>query len=165
MARATATAPSKNAKPAATVDRTGAIATLNRILELELAGVVRYTHYSLMIFGHARIPIISWMRAQATEGLNHAAQAGEWITALGGHPSLGIGKLLDTRQHDIDHILHEALDHEREGLAQYYALLGHVEGRDVALEEYARQMIHSETLHIAEVEKMLRRPGKPTPAR
>ena len=35
--------------------------SLNTILELELAGVVRYLHYSLMVFGHARIPIIGWM--------------------------------------------------------------------------------------------------------
>ena len=80
------------------------IATLNEILEIELAGVVRYSHYSLMIFGHARIPIVSWMRAQATEGLAHALAAGEYVTALGGHPSLGIGKLLETHKHDIDQI-------------------------------------------------------------
>ena len=33
---------------------------LNQILETELAGVVRYTHYSLMIFGHNRIPIVNF---------------------------------------------------------------------------------------------------------
>ena len=37
-------------------ESTAVIATLNEILELELAGVVRYSHYSLMIFGHARHP-------------------------------------------------------------------------------------------------------------
>ena len=42
-------------------DKEAVITKLNSILEIELAGVVRYTHYSLMIFGHARIPIISWI--------------------------------------------------------------------------------------------------------
>ena len=41
-------------------DNTKIINALNTILELELAGVVRYTHYGLMVYGYSRIPIISW---------------------------------------------------------------------------------------------------------
>lgn len=48
------------------------VKALNTILELELAGVVRCTHYALMVFGYNRIPIVSWLRAQATESLGHA---------------------------------------------------------------------------------------------
>jgi len=138
---------------------------LNRILEIELAGVVRYSHYSLMIFGHARIPIVSWMRTQADEGLTHALQAGEHITAMGGHPSLRIGKLLETHRHDIDQILREAMEHEQEGVDTYRKLLELVRDKDVMLEEYARKMVHDEEVHITEIEKMLRRPGKLEPAR
>jgi len=141
------------------------IATLNEILELELAGVVRYSHYSLMIFGHARIPIVSWMRAQATEALAHAGAAGEYVTALGGHPSLSIGRLLETHRHDIDQILREALEHENEGIDAYRSLLKMVEGKSVVLEEYARKMVHGEEAHVMEIEKMLRRPGKLEPVR
>ncbi|OZB61465.1 MAG: bacterioferritin, partial [Lysobacterales bacterium 13-68-4] len=82
-------------------DKERAIALLNRILELELAGVVRYTHYALMIYGYNRIPIVSWLSGQADESLQHARRAGELITQFGGHPSLGIGPLLETHQHDI----------------------------------------------------------------
>src|SRR5436189_2489751 len=99
---------------------------LNSILEIELAGVVRYTHYSLMVFGHARIPIIKWMRDQATEGMDHASMAGEHVTTLGGHPSLKIGKLTETHKHDIQQILREALDHERATVDLYYKLLDRV---------------------------------------
>ena len=120
---------------------------LNRILEIELAGVVRYTHYSLMVFGHARIPIVSWMRTQANEGLTHAVQAGEHITAMGGQ------------------ILREAMEHEQEGVDTYRKLLELVRDKDVMLEEYARRMVHDEEVHISEIEKMLRRPGKLEPAR
>jgi bacterioferritin len=141
------------------------ITTLNEILELELAGVVRYSHYSLMIFGHARIPIVSWMRTQATEALAHAVAAGEYVTALGGHPSLAIGKLLETHKHDIDQILREALEHELEGIAAYKRLLKQTEGKSVVLEEYARQMVHGEETHVMDIEKMLRRPGKLEPVR
>ena len=137
-----------------------AIAILNEILELELAGVVRYLHYSLMVFGHARIPIVAWMRQQANEAMNHAAQAGEYITTLGGHPSLKIGKLLETHRHDIDEILKETIEHEQEGVNIYRRLLKLVESENLMLEEYARRMVHDEEVHLSEVRKMLRRPGK-----
>ncbi len=150
-------------KPA--IDQPAVIENLNAILELELAGVCRYLHYSLMIFGHARIPIIQWMRDQATEGMNHASLAGEHVTTLGGHPSLKIGKMTESHKHDIDQILREALEHEHATLDEYYALLEKVEGKSVWLEEYAREQIQLEEGHIAEVEKMMRRPGELKPAR
>lgn len=136
-----------------------AIAALNHIMEYELAGTVRYTHYSLMTYGYNRIPIVSWLRGQATESLAHATAAGELITQLGGHPSLGIGPLLETHKHDIGDILRESMQHEREALAHYYKLLKLVEGKNVQLEEYAREMIMQEEQHLGEVDKMLRRPG------
>ena len=138
------------------------VETLNRILELELAGLVRYLHYSFMVFGHNRIPIVSWLRSQADESQAHAVKAGEHITNLGGHPSLKIGPLLETHKHNIDEILREALAHEEEGLAQYHKLLGAVEGRNIMLEEYARVQIATETAHTADIGKMLRKPGSIT---
>ncbi len=134
------------------------VKALNTILELELAGVVRYTHYSLMVFGYNRIPIVSWLRSQATESLDHANKAGEIITHLGGHPSLSIGPLLETHNHDIGDILRESLAHETTALNAYKALLKIV-GDSVMLEEYAREMIYQEELHLGEVDKMLRKPG------
>lgn len=141
------------------LDVNACLETLDRILELELAGVVRYTHYSLMIFGHSRIPIVKWMREQATESLDHAAQAGEMITTLGGHPSLGVGPLLETHRHDVSTILRECIDHEREGIVQYRRLLELSKDRSVLLEEYAREMVRAEETHVSEVEKMLGPPG------
>ena len=135
------------------------LATLNRILEIELAGVVRYTHYSFMIYGYSRIPIVSWLREQAAESLLHAHEAGEIITHLGGHPSLGIGPLLETQHHDTGDILRESLEHEKKGVDLYRRLLGLVEGKSVALEEYARRMVEQEVRHLGEVDKMLRKPG------
>ena len=133
------------------------LAILNRILELELAGVVRYLHYSFMIFGHHRIPICAWLRQQSTESTAHAILAGEHITSLGGHPSLRIGTLLETHKHSVDDILKEAVEHEREGLAEYRKLLELCAGRSIMLEEYARDQIATEEQHIAEISKMMRR--------
>ncbi len=137
-----------------------AIQILNKILELELAGVVRYTHYSLMVFGYNRIPIVSWLKGNAYESLAHAYRAGEFVTMLGGHPSLKIGPLLETEKHDIGDILRESLDQESTTLAAYYELMKVSEGTSVALEEYAREMILLEETHLDEVNKMLRKPGE-----
>jgi bacterioferritin len=145
--------------PIQEIDKAAVIATLNRILETELAGVVRYTHYSFMITGYNRIPIVSWMRGQAAESLTHAQEAGEKITHLGEHPSLAIGHLPETHRHDIGDILRESLEHEKAGLGHYRDLLDLVAGRSIFLEEYARQMILEEETHVGEVEKMLRKPA------
>lgn len=141
-------------------DKQAAIEVLNKILELELAGVVRYTHYSLMVFGYNRIPIVSWLKSNGDESMMHAYKAGEFVTMLGGHPSLKIGPLLETEKHDIGDILRESLDQESSTLAAYYELLHLVEGKSVSLEEYAREMILLEEQHLDEVNKMLRKPGE-----
>jgi bacterioferritin len=142
------------------IDKKKVVELLNRILEMELAGAVRYTHYSLMVFGHARIPIVSWLRGEATKSMAHAQKAGEIVTHLGEHPSLGIGPLLETHRHQIDEILREALEHERATLEKYRELLELAEGRSVMLEEYARELIFEEEFDAGEVDKMLRKPGE-----
>ena len=139
--------------------RTKAIETLNKILEMELAGTIHYTHYSFMVFGYNRIPIVKWLEEQATESMAHARATGEIVTQLGAHPSLAIGPLLETHKHDIGDILRESLSHEKKTLVEYEKLLDLVQGEDVMLEEFAREHIYLERLHIGEVDKMLRRPG------
>lgn len=140
------------------MDKTKVIECLNNILEHELAGVVRYSHYSFMVFGYNRIPIVKWFRSHSEESLMHANEVGEYITRLGGHPSLKIGKLLETHKHNIKELLEESLTHEEEQVQKYRDLLHVVEGKDISLEEFARTMIAEEEKHISEVEKMLRSP-------
>ena len=139
--------------------KTKVVNTLNKILEMELAGAIHYTHYSFMVFGYNRIPIVSWLEEQANESMAHAREAGEMVTQLGAHPSLGIGPLLETQKHDIGDILRESLGHEKSTLTHYQDLLDLVEGEDVMLEEYAREHIALEVRHVGEVDKMLRKPG------
>ncbi|HEX2269962.1 MAG TPA: ferritin-like domain-containing protein [Pyrinomonadaceae bacterium] len=146
--------------PEENFDKATAVKLLNQIMEAELAGVVRYTHYSLMVYGHNRIPIVSWLRNEANTCLSHANEAGELVTHFGEHPSLKIGSLLETHKHGISDILVESLEAEKTGLALYKQLLDLVVDRSILLEEYARRMIAEEELHIGEVNKMLRKPGE-----
>ena len=138
------------------MDKKNIIKILSKIFDLELSGVIRYTHYSLMIFGPNRLPLIDFFKGQANESLLHATLAGEHITGLGGHPPLNIQDIKETFKHDIDEILKETLAHEQEAISVYYELLELVEDKSVYLEEYARSMIGQEELHVLEVEKMLK---------
>jgi bacterioferritin len=133
-----------------------ALAILNEILKAELSGVVRYTHYSLVITGPNRLPLVSFMQAQATESLAHAQQAGEILTGLGGHPEQGIAPIQESHDHDIDDILRESIAHERAALALYRRLLDCVGGQSIYLEEYARTQIGAEEMHLLELNKLQR---------
>src|SRR5262245_21602821 len=137
------------------MDKEKVVTHLDKILEAELSGVVRYLHYSFMVFGPNRIPITKWFRDHALEGINHGVLIGEKITALGGHPSIRVKPVPETNKHNILEILKEGLEFERASLNEYLALLNEVEG-DVALEEMIRQLVKEETSHIEEVEKMTR---------
>jgi bacterioferritin len=129
---------------------------LNTIMEFELAGVVRYTHYSLMVTGPNRIPIVTFFQSQASESLLHAQQVGELLTGLEGHPSQKIAPIEETYQHTVRDILAESLSHEHKALDLYKALLDTVQDASVYLEEFARTMIGQEEMHSLELKKMLR---------
>ena len=129
---------------------------LNKIMEYELAGVVRYTHYSIMVVGPHRLPIVQFLKDQANESLLHAQKAGELLTGLEGHPSQKIAEILETNNHSIKDILQESLAHEMHALSLYKDLLKEVEGSSVYLEEYARSLIGEEEQHQLELKKMLK---------
>jgi bacterioferritin len=138
------------------LDQEKAIDVLRSLMEFELAGVVRYTHYALMITGPNRIPIVDFFKAQASESLMHAQQVGEILTGLEGHPSLQIAPMEETYKHSVKDILQESLAHEKNALEMYKKLLDIVEDASVYLEEFARTMIGTEELHNIEIKKMLR---------
>src|SRR3954468_16910913 len=135
------------------VDR--AVEHLDRILQMELAGVIYYTHYSFMIYGHARIPITSWLRDNALELLAHAQEAGQMIMRLHKRPFLCIAELPITQHHTIDEILTESIQREQDGVQFYRDLLALIKDKSVVLEEYATRVISQEAIHIREMELML----------
>ena len=129
---------------------------LNEIIELEMAGVVRYAHSSLMVRGPNRIPIVTFLQEQATESLAHALQAGELITGFGGHPSQKIADIEENHDHSIQQILRESFEHETHAIKLYKKLLSEVQDSSVMLEEYARGQVGQEEQHAIEIKKMLR---------
>ena len=138
------------------MDKEKVLASLNRILELELAGVVKYTHYAFMVQGPYRLTVVEWLRSQAQESLTHAEAVGEHITSLGEHPTLKISDLLETHKHSTEDILNECLQHEKEAIKAYYELMKNVGSESIMLEEFARTQIALEEMHESELKKMLR---------
>ena len=129
---------------------------LNDIVELEIAGVVRYAHSSLMITGPYRQPIVTFLQEQANESLQHALQAGEFITGFEGHPSQKISKIEENHDHSVLQILTESLEHEMNAVSKYKELLNEVANASIMLEEYARGQIGMEEQHALEIKKMLK---------
>ena len=129
---------------------------LNKIVELEMAGVVRYAHSSLMVSGPNRIPIVQFLQEQANESLAHALQAGELITGFDGHPSQAISPIEENHDHSVKQILQESLEHEMKAVSAYKELLEEVEDASIMLEEYARGQIGMEEQHTIEIKKMLK---------
>jgi bacterioferritin len=129
---------------------------LNSIMEFELAGVVRYTHSSLMVTGPNRIPIVNFFQLQATDSLNWAQQVGEIITGLEGHPSLRISNMEESYTHSVRTIIEESINHERKGLERYINLFDIVKNSSIYLEKFARKMVASSEINIIELKKMLR---------
>lgn len=132
------------------------IELLKEIVEFELAGVIRFTHYALMVTGPHRLPHVEFFKAQAAESLLHAQRAGEILTGLGGHPAMRVTQIDETNQHGVETILEESFAHESQAIEKYSQLVELCTGRSVFLEEYARSMVAAEEEHLMELRKMLR---------
>jgi len=138
------------------IDNAKVCEILNRIVEAEMAGVVRYAHSSLMVSGPNRIPIVQFLQDQANESLAHALQAGEFITGFDGHPSQKIANITENHNHSVQQILEESLEHEEHAVSLYRELLAEVTDKSIMLEEYARGQIGQEEQHALEIRKMLK---------
>ena len=138
------------------LDLDKAISILNDILKYELAGVVKYTHFALMVTGPNRLSLDKFFKEQAEESLEHAQQAGELLTGLGGHPSQAIPEIEESNKHNIKDLLNESFNHEQKAIDLYKELLLNSENKSIYIEEYAREMIKQEEMHGIEIKKMLR---------
>ncbi|AUR50859.1 MAG: bacterioferritin [Neisseriales bacterium] len=132
-------------------------AILDKIIAHELAGVSRYTHYSLMVYGLERLSLVGYFKGHATESLDHALKAGELMTGLGGHPTLETESIKESNKHDLQTIIKESIEHETKAAKLYHELLDEVKDKSVYLEDYARGMIGSEEQHVLDMRKIVKK--------
>ncbi|MBI3269768.1 MAG: bacterioferritin [Planctomycetes bacterium] len=131
------------------------IEALNRDLEHEMAGIIRYLHHSFLVFGTGRVPLVQILREQVQDSMNHATMLGEKITALGGYPTATVHEEFRPTSKSIEEILRESLRHEKEALAGYEDQID-LAGKNLALREMFKHIILEEQTHIEELEKLLR---------
>ena len=138
------------------LDTEKTISILNNVLKYELAGVVKYTHFALMVTGPDRLVLDKFFKSQAIESLEHAQEAGELMTGLGGHPAQSIPEIKESNAHSIKDLLNESLSHEEQAIGLYKDLLACSENKSIYIEEYAREMVKQEEMHSIEIKKLLR---------
>jgi len=132
------------------------IKALNKDLEREMAGIVRYLHHSFIVFGPNRAPLIQMFRAQATESMAHAIQLGEKITALGGHPTVRVDQVFEPGDQSVEEMLAEDLKAEKVQLELYTGQLKEFGEENLPMKLMLEQIIIAEQTHVEDIEKYLR---------
>lgn len=121
---------------------------------MEVAGAVRNLHYSFLVFGPGRKPVVEFFRKEAAEAMDHAALLGEKIIALGGHPTTNAQPVKEPREHTIDALLRESIKYEEQAVRMYEGILGLVQD-DTALRVLFENQVLAEQEHVEELRKYL----------
>jgi bacterioferritin len=137
------------------MDKNKVIKKLNEMMNLEISGAMKYLQYSYYVFGLNRIPIVGFLREQATESIGHSTKLGDKIVALGGLPMVKVDEDLKARKLTTEQILRDSVQIETKALSGYMNLLNDV-ADDVVMDSFIRDFISEESGHLEEVEKMLR---------
>lgn len=125
---------------------------LNAALENELGNIIRYLHHSFLVRGVNRGPLVDFFRGKSKESMEHATMLGEKIVAMGGHPSIQIPKMKEIGHKNVEEMLREELESEKDEVGEYIKLLRGV-GDDIALEFMLKEIIKEEQEGIEDLEK------------
>lgn len=120
------------------LDKQAAVEVLNRILHMELSGVMQHFHHRW---------VSRWLRASRPR----AVAIGQHIASLQGGTAVDVGELMEEALAGSADILNAALAHEEERVSEYRKLLEVVEGRSVGLESFARTQIAADERMLAEL--------------
>src|SRR5689334_23101345 len=92
------------------------IESLNRVLSLELAGVIQYLQHSFLVTGPEREVFKEFFRDLSGEARDHAATLGDKIVALGGVPTVEPGEIRQATE--LPDMLRQDLELERAAAAR-----------------------------------------------
>jgi bacterioferritin (cytochrome b1) len=126
----------QDGQPALDTDAT--VEVLNRILHMELSGVMQHFHHRW---------VSRWLRAARPR----AVAIGQHIASLQGGTGVDVGDLMEEALAGSADILNAALAHEEERLGEYRKLLELVSGRSDRLETFARTQIAADERMLAEL--------------
>ena len=128
------------------------IDSLNRVLSLELAGVIQYLQHSFLVTGPEREVFREFFRDLSEEAQEHAATVGDKIVALGGVPTVEPGEIRQST--DIGEMLRQDLELERAAMEAYMAAWRACTDAELPTRFLLEERIASEQKHIEEFEKL-----------
>jgi bacterioferritin len=120
------------------LDTVATVEALNRILHVELSGVMQHYHHH-------------WMSRWLQSSRPRAIAIGQHIASLTGGPSVGVDRLMDDALASAQDILDGVRGYEQRRVEEYRKLLELVAGRSEGLEAFARAQIAAEERHAAEL--------------
>jgi len=130
------------------------IRKLNELFAEEVEAAIRYLHLAVTLKGLDRLTVEKVLQEGLKETLEHAQVLGEKIVELGSAPRMSIKLELPAERCNGTDALRHALAFEQEALSAYRELLADV-GDDVALEEFVRAQIATESRHVAGLSLLL----------
>ena len=128
------------------------VENLNKALSYELAGVIQYSQHSYLVTGKDREVFKDWFREQAEEAQDHAEVLGDKVVALGGIPT--VEPAVIRQSVNIDEMLKQDLELEREAMAAYMAAWAACDDSDLPQKFWIEGQIADEQMHIEELEKL-----------
>ena len=120
------------------LDRDATVEVLNRILHVELSGVMQHFHHR-------------WMSNWLQSSRPRAIAIGQHIASLTGGPSMGVDALMDDALASAENMMDAVRGYEQRRVEEYRKLLELVAGRSEGLEAFARAQIAAEDRHAAEL--------------
>jgi bacterioferritin len=120
------------------LDTAATVEVLNRILHVELSGVMQHYHHH-------------WMSRWLQSSRPRAIAIGQHIASLTGGPSVGVDRLMDDALVSAQDMLDAVRGYEQNRVEEYRKLLELVAGRSEGLEAFARAQIAAEERHAAEL--------------
>ena len=120
------------------LDTAATVEVLNRILHMELSGVMQHFHHRW---------VSRWLRTSRPR----AVAIGQHIASLQGGTAVDVGDLMEEALSGSADILNAALAHEEERVGEYRRLLELVSGRSDGLETFARTQIAADERMLAEL--------------
>lgn len=120
------------------LDTDATVDVLNKILHLELNGVMQHLHHV-------------WMSRWLEAFRPRAIAVGQHISDLTGGPMVSVDALMNEAMATADEMIDAARSQDQRRVKEYRKLLELVAGRNVELEAFARAQIAAEECHISNV--------------
>ena len=127
---------------------------LNRLFAEEVEAALRYLHLAGAVRGLDRLVVLPILKEGVQETLQHAEVMAQKIRTLGHVPKLEVSVSCPPEPLTGTEALQMALTVEEAALEAYQDMLRRVEG-DVAMEEFIRAQIATESEHVAELKELL----------